>query len=108
MKFQIFKLDLEKEAHIRWIIEKARQFQKNIYFCFIDYAKSFNCVISLQLLSCVWLFETPWTAAPQASLSIANSRSLHKLMSIKSVMPSNHLILCCLLLVLPSIFPLPL
>ena len=44
MKFQIFKLDLEKEAHIRWIIEKARQFQKNIYFCFIDYAKGFDCV----------------------------------------------------------------
>ena len=48
---------------------------------------------------------TPWTAARQASLSIANSRSLLKLMSIKSVMPSNHLILCHPLLLLPSIFP---
>jgi len=48
---------------------------------------------------------TPWTAAPQASLSITNSWSLLKLMSIKSVMPSNHLILCRPLLLLPSIFP---
>ena len=48
---------------------------------------------------------TPWTAASQASLSIINSQSLLKLMSIKSVMPSNHLILCCPLLLLPSIFP---
>ena len=48
---------------------------------------------------------TPWTAARQASLSITNSRSLPKLMSIESVMPSNHLILCCPLLLLPSIFP---
>ena len=49
---------------------------------------------SIQLLSHVWLFATPWTAACQASLSITNSQSLLKLMSIKSVMPSNHLILC--------------
>ena len=48
---------------------------------------------------------TPWTTALQASLSITNSQSLPKLMSIKSVMPSNHLILCCPLLLLPSIFP---
>ena len=58
----------------------------------------------VQSLSRVWLFATPWTAAHQASLSIANFRSLLKLMSIESVMPSNHLILCCPLL-LPSIFP---
>ena len=51
------------------------------------------------------LFVTPWTAACQASLSITNSQSLPKLMSIESVMPSNHLILCCPLLLLPSIFP---
>ena len=50
-------------------------------------------------------FETPWTAARQASLSITNSWNLLKLMSIKSVMPSNHLILCHPLLLLPSIFP---
>ena len=61
---------------------------------------------SVQSLSRVWLFVTPWTAARlQASLSITNSRSLLKLMSIESMMPSNHLILCCLLLLLPSIFP---
>ena len=60
---------------------------------------------SVQLLSHVWLFATTWTAAHQASLSITNSRSLLKLMSIESVMPSNHLILCHPLLLLPSIFP---
>ena len=60
---------------------------------------------SIQSLSRVRLFETPWTAACQASLSITNSRSLLKLMSIESVMPSNHLILCRPFLLLPSIFP---
>ena len=60
---------------------------------------------SVQFLSCVRLFVTPWTAARQASLSITNSRSLLKLMSIESVMPSNHLILCRPLLLPPSIFP---
>ena len=60
---------------------------------------------SVQLLSRVQLFETPWTAAHQATLSITNSQSLLKLMSFKSVMPSNHLILCHSLLLLPSIFP---
>ena len=59
---------------------------------------------SVQSLSCVQLFETPWTAACQASLSITNSQSLLKLISIESVMPSNHLDLCHPLL-LPSIFP---
>ena len=60
---------------------------------------------SIQLLSRVQLFATPWIAACQASLSITNSRSLPKLMSIESVMPSNHRILCSPLLLLPSIFP---
>ena len=60
---------------------------------------------SVQSLSHIWLFVTPWTAACQASLSITNSQSLPKLMSIESVMPPNHLILCRLLLLLPSIFP---
>ena len=55
--------------------------------------------------SCVWLFATPWTAACQASLSITSSQSSPKLMSTESVMPSNHLILCHPLLLLPSIFP---
>ena len=60
---------------------------------------------SVQSLSRVQLFETSWTAAHQASLSITNSQSLLKLMSIEVVMPYNHLILCCPLLLLPSIFP---
>ena len=57
-----------------------------------------------QSLGCVWFFATPWAAARQASLSFTISQSFPKLMSIESVMPSNHLILCCPLL-LPSIFP---
>ena len=59
---------------------------------------------SVQSFSRVQLFATPWTAACQASLSITNSRSLFKFMSIELVMPSNHLILCCPLLLPPSIF----
>ena len=59
----------------------------------------------VQLLSCVRLFATPWTAARQASLFFTISLSLLKLMSLESVMPSNHLILCHPLLLLPSIFP---
>ena len=59
---------------------------------------------SVQSLSRFWLFVTPWIAAHQASLSITNSRSLHKFMSFESVMPSNHLILCRSLLLPPSIF----
>ena len=60
---------------------------------------------SIQPLSRVQLFVTPWTAAHQASLSITNSRSLLKLMSTESVMPSNHLVLCCPLVLLPWTFP---
>ena len=60
---------------------------------------------SVHLLSRVWLFATSWTAARQASLSITTSWRLLKLMSIESVMPSNHLIFCCPLFLLPSIFP---
>ena len=60
---------------------------------------------SVQSLGCVQLFVTPWTATRQASLSISNSRSLLKLMSIKWVMSCNHLTLCCPLLLLPAIFP---
>ena len=61
-------------------------------------------VSSVQSLSHFWLFTTAWTAARKAFLSITNSRTLLNLMSIESVMPSNHLILCCPLLLLPSIF----
>ena len=66
--------------------------------------RCFSAISSVQLLSHVQLFATPWTAARQASLSITNSWSLFKLISIESVMPSNYLILCCPLL-LPSVFP---
>ena len=62
-------------------------------------------ISSVQLLSHVLLFATPWTAAHQASLSIINSQNLLKFMSIELVRPSNHLILCCPLLLPPSIFP---
>ena len=62
-------------------------------------------VSPVQSLSRVRLLATPWTAVRLASLSITNSRSLLKLMCIESVMPSNHLVLCCPLLLLPSIFP---
>ena len=67
-----------------------------------DYEK--EC-IAVRSLSCVRLFATPWTTARQASLSFTISRRLLKLMSIKSVMPSNHLIFCHPLLHMPSIFP---
>ena len=62
-------------------------------------------IFVVQLLGCVQYFLTPWTAARQASLSFTISWSLLKLMSIESVKPSNHLILCCPLLLLPTIFP---
>ena len=64
-----------------------------------------NFFSSVQSLSRIWLFATLWTAAHQASLSITNSQSLFKLVSIVSVMPANHLILCHPSLLLPSIFP---
>ena len=74
------------------------------YCLFNLYAESVQ-FHSVQSLSHIWLFVTPWTATCQASLSITNSQNLLKLMSIASVMPSNHLILCTLLLLPPSIFP---
>ena len=67
--------------------------------------ESSSLTSSVQPLSRVWLFATPWAAAHQVPLSITNSRSLPKLMSIESVMPYNHVILCHPLLLLPSIFP---
>ena len=71
----------------------------------IQQSHSWASVSSVQLLSQIWLFVTPWTVAHQASLFTTNSQSLLKVTSIESVMPSNHLILCCPLLLLPSIFP---
>ena len=77
-----------------------------ILFCYFYGSVIFHCQFSsVQLLSCVQLFATPWTAACQASLSITNSQSLLKLMSIESVIPFNHLILCHPLFLQPSIFP---
>ena len=61
--------------------------------------------ISVQLLSNIWLFVTPWTTTHQASLFITNFQSLFKRMSVESVMLSNHVILCCPLLLLPSVSP---
>ena len=83
------------------------------FFLFILFNVSLSSIFSgsvqfssVQLFSCVWLFVTPWTTAHQASLSIIISRSLPKPTSIESVMPPNHLILCHLLFLLPSIFPI--
>ena len=64
-----------------------------------------KCIVVVQSISCIWLFVTPWTAAPQASLSFTVSPSLLRLTSIDSVMPSNHLIFCHPLLLLPQSFP---
>ena len=74
---------------------------EHLFICLFD----ISIFSSVQSVSCVWLFATPWTAVHQASLSITNSQSLPKLMSIVSGMPCNHLILCRPLLLLPSIFP---
>ena len=91
-------------------IERANKNQSSEYqsvpalllsFSVLNSSVQFN---SVQSLSHVWLFATPWITARQASPSIINSRSSLRLMSIESVMPSNHLILCCPLL-LPSVFP---
>ena len=78
-----------------------------IYFPVNIYQFKFHSVqfSSVQSLSHVWLFATPWIAARQASLSITNSQSSLRLMPIESVMPSSHLILCCALLLLPPIPP---
>ena len=82
---------------------------KHYYLAYGRYfmnAKNYSVQFSsVQLLSHVWLFVSPWTAARQASLSITNSQSLLKLMSIYSVMPSRHLILCRPLLLLPTTTP---
>ena len=72
---------------------------------FLDSDKINIWFSSVQSLSRVWVFATPWISACQVSLSITNSRNLLKLISIESVMPSHHLILCCPLLLLSSIFP---
>ena len=77
----------------------------HLYWYLSDMLSIINILGSVQSLSHVQLFATPWAAVHQASLSITNCWSLPKLMSIELVMPSNHLILCCPLLLQPSIFP---
>ena len=85
-----------------WSMRKKRV---TIYWVVTDETQSESCFSSVQSLSCVCLFATPWTTAHQASLSITNSQSLPKLMSIEAVMQSNNLILCHTLLLLPSMLP---
>ena len=103
----MFKLDLKRQ---RWNCQppldhrkSKRVPEKHLFLLYWLCQSLWLC--SVQLFSCVWLFVTPWTAACQASLSITNSRSLPKPMSIGSVRPSNHLIFRCPRLLLPSIFP---
>ena len=86
----------------------SKRGKEETMLAYVDQKNLWRCLrgrSSVQSLSRVQLFVTPWTAARQASLSITNSWSLLKLMSIELVMPSNHLILCHPLLLLPSIFP---
>ena len=85
----------------------SQSFRETSVHCWSHWTSGFalSNVNSVQSLSRVRLFVTPWTAARQAPVSITNSWSLLKCMSIESVMPSNHLILCCPLLLLPSLFP---
>ena len=87
--------------------ENYLKFSTGFAFLFSFFLSFYSMLltVTVQLLSHVRLFAIPWTTARQASLSITNSCSLLKLMSIESVIPSNHLILCCPLLLLPSIFP---
>ena len=88
-------------ANIRWIIEKATEFQKKSTSASLTMLKSLCQFSSVQSLSRVRLFGTPWIAARQASLSITNSQNSLKLTSIESVMPSSHLFLCRPLLLPP-------
>ena len=97
LRYQVHRI----VARLQWF-DTYKTHTKMTDICIISISVQFS---SVQLLSHVQLFETPWTAAHQASLSITNSWSLLKLMYIESVMPSNHLILCCPLFLLPSIFP---
>ena len=85
-------------------ISKLEPYLEQENFCYVKLMILNTKFSSVQSLSHVWLFETPWTAAHEASLSITSSQNLLKLMSIESVMPSNHLTLCCPLL-LPPVFP---
>ena len=103
----IHKLDMTEQLNNNMYVVCVFTHSIWIFFSPHDSVKSSTREVSqlVQSFSHVRLFETPWTAAHQAFLTITNSQSLLKLMSIKSMMASNHLILCCPLLLLPSIFP---
>ena len=91
--------------YIHWLIDIEINTHICVGMCERIYIFSLSLSVVVQSFSCIQLFVTPWTAACQASLSITNSQSLLNLMSIESVMPSNHLIFCWPLLLLPSILP---
>ena len=99
---KIICLLLGAEEHCSQHYNQGMIYSYYINFLWASFPFQFS---SIQSLSHVWLFATPWAAAHQPYLSITNSQSLSKFMSIESVMPSNHLILCHPLLLLPSIFP---
>ena len=110
----MFQCHSLKPSHPRLLPQSAKDYSLHLcLFCCLAYKVIITVFLnfisvqfsSVELLSRVWLFVTPWTAACQASLSITNSWSPPKPMSTESVMPSNHLILCHSLLFLPSIFP---
>ena len=108
----MFKLVLEKaeEPEIKLptstgSLKEQESFRKTSISALLTMPKPLTVFSSVQSFRSVWLFANPWIAACQASLSITNSRSSPKLMSIKPVMPSSHLILCCTLLLLPPIPP---
>ena len=91
-------------CYFMWFLQRYRGYLFTRKICLLRYFSEQRDFSSVQSLSRVWLFATPWTAACQASLSITNSWTLLKLMFLELVMPSKHLILCCPLL-LASIFP---
>ena len=103
IQWQVFSCDFWPEWFQKIII--IEQGLLSYLLCDRRKAVTNSCISSVQLFSRVWLFVIPWITALQASLSITNSWSSLKLMSIESMMPSNCLILCCPLLLLPSIFP---
>ena len=100
----IFMIQYWKHCHIKKNTYDAT-YDDKLMICRYLIIRERHTVSSVQSLSRVWLFATPWITARQASLSIINSRSAHRLAFIESVMPSNHPILCHPLLLLPSIFP---
>ena len=95
-----FLINFDNLRHYSYVYFKGQIW--GVFVCKKGVSHDYSVVV--QSLSCVWLFMRPWIAAQQAALSFTISWSLIKFMSIESVMPSNHLILCCPLL-LPSIFP---